>query len=132
MALLRLTPQVEQIYQEKSTIPSTEQHIFQKSKEELLELPTFALENWIFKAKIRIKASKKRESQKRRVTKPHPFFLRHQTKHKINHDCRKTTHKTKTSRKEIKRIATTITKFFTYKNKTQIHTLQTNNDLFPP
>jgi hypothetical protein len=74
MALLRLTPQVEDLYQQIPTIPETERHIFQKPKEETLGLPLFTLENWIFKAKIRIKASRAREARKLIKQKVHPFF----------------------------------------------------------
>jgi hypothetical protein len=76
MALLRLTPQVEQIYKEQPNLMSTDQYIFKQTIEETLNLPTTHLNNWIFKAKKKISKSKE---QKKRTKKnhlpPHPFFI---------------------------------------------------------
>jgi hypothetical protein len=77
MALLRLAPQVHKLYQERQTVPISEQYIFKKTVEDTLELPTPALENWIFKANIRIKQSKSRLTTKHQLNRPlHPFFTK--------------------------------------------------------
>jgi hypothetical protein len=132
MALLRLSPQVELLYQQMHVIPNTEQYIFQKTKEETLNLPTFALENWIFKAKIRLKAMRAREAKTKQGKTIHPFFLSQSSKYKLKKKVQKSQHQGNGRRAPIKRIATTITKFFTYKHKTQLKSLHLNNDLFPP
>jgi hypothetical protein len=74
MALSCLSPQVELLYQQMHVIPNTKQYIFQKTKEETLNLPTFALENWIIKAKIRLKAMREREAKTKRKKHLIPFF----------------------------------------------------------
>jgi hypothetical protein len=55
-ALLRLQPQVEQLYEAIPQLELQDRRIFSKSSDDLLLLPISNIENWIFKAKPLVKA----------------------------------------------------------------------------
>jgi hypothetical protein len=67
-ALLRLTPKLITLYSKKNEIDPVDHHIFEKTQEEMLLLPTHIIEKWIYKAHIRISDSIKRQKQKTRQT----------------------------------------------------------------
>jgi hypothetical protein len=51
-ALLRLSPKVTSLYDKQNIIDPSDQHIFETPLNELLELPTHTIENWLYKAEI--------------------------------------------------------------------------------
>jgi hypothetical protein len=64
-ALLRLRPEVEELYKEYDNLEHLDRRILNKPIAELLQLPTNIIENWIFKAKPNIKASLARAKRNR-------------------------------------------------------------------
>jgi hypothetical protein len=131
MALLPLTPQVHKLYQERQTVPISEQYIFKKTVEDTLELPTAALENWIFKANIRIKQAKCRLKTQHRLNRPVHLFFTKQVTSPHSKKIRKTKINPKLVKKNnIQKIATTITKYFQKAPFRKINSPK--DDLFPP
>jgi hypothetical protein len=77
--MLRLTPKIQTLYNNINQIePSDKNTIFNHTIKELILLPTPAIENWIYKAEIRIKASiKRRQHQTKNSNHPiQKFFQR--------------------------------------------------------
>jgi hypothetical protein len=72
-ALLRLTPKLITLYNHQNDIDPIDKNIFEKTQEEMLQLPTHILEKWIYKAHIRITDSIKRQKQKTRQNH-HPIL----------------------------------------------------------
>jgi hypothetical protein len=69
-AILRLTPKLTPFYNKINEIDPADNNIFEKTQNEMLLLPTYIIENWIYKAPIRITDSIKRQKQKTRQTNP--------------------------------------------------------------
>ena len=77
-ALLKLTPKVQSLYNKQNLIEPSDHHIFSVPINELLELPTHTIENWLFKAEIRVKDSIKRQQimTQQNIQPIHNFFQR--------------------------------------------------------
>jgi hypothetical protein len=67
-ALLRLTPKITSLYNKIPQIDPSDCNIFEKSQEELLALPTHAIERLLHKAQILTAESIKRQQQKTKGT----------------------------------------------------------------
>jgi hypothetical protein len=135
MALLRLKPQVEKIFQERHNLEPTEQYIFKHTLEETLALPTATICSWIFQANNRISRAKKRQRQLVKHHLPtHPFFSRlpsHKRHIKQNNKLGTTTKQSKKSTdKRPHHTITTLTKFFPILR--QRPRPVSKDDLFPP
>jgi hypothetical protein len=77
-ALLQITPKVHSLYAKQQLIDPSDSHIFATPINELLELPTYTIENWLFKAEIRVKESIKRQQllTQQNIRPIHNFFQR--------------------------------------------------------
>jgi hypothetical protein len=79
-ALLRLTPKVTAMYNEKTHIEFSDQYIFQEDLSVMLSKPTATIKQWLHKATLRVKIGKERLRQKMKIMKNqpspkiHPFF----------------------------------------------------------
>jgi hypothetical protein len=60
-ALLKLTPKIQSLYDKQHLIDPSDQYLFATPIRDLLELPTHTIENWLYKAEIRVKDSIKRQ-----------------------------------------------------------------------
>ena len=77
-ALIRLTPRINSIYKKQNLIEQSEQHIFERSIEETLQLPTYTIEKWLYITEPQVQASIKRKiNQERQTIRPiHNYFQR--------------------------------------------------------
>jgi hypothetical protein len=62
-ALQRLTSKIHSIFEKQDQIDPSDKHIFDKSCDQILQMPTNRIERWIFKAEIRIKESIEQNKQ---------------------------------------------------------------------
>jgi hypothetical protein len=130
-ALLRLTPQVEQLYKEKEHISSDYKYIFKNKIEDTLNLPTPAIENWLFKARLRIQSCKKRTAKHKKSNGPlHPFFTSNLSKKGQSQLRNRKTQLKKKEYHQKGKITTSITKYFAVLR--QRKTSSPKNDLLPP
>jgi hypothetical protein len=60
-ALLKLTPKIQSLYDKQHLIDPSDQNLFATPIRDLLDLPTHTIENWLYKAEIRVKDSLKRQ-----------------------------------------------------------------------
>jgi hypothetical protein len=67
-ALLRLTPKIASLYEKQSKIDPIDNNIFEKTQEELLQLPIHIIERWLHKAQIKTTDSIKRQQLKTQRT----------------------------------------------------------------
>jgi hypothetical protein len=127
--ILKLKPQVESLFNAQSSLPTSEAYIFANSIEEVLNMPTFSLSNWVFKATNRIKRARQNQRQSNKKKLPlHPFF---------SNTRRKTPVKTKPkqyNKRCAPKVATSLLTYFSRTPKLTIQrkTSQPKNDLKPP
>jgi hypothetical protein len=74
LAILALQPQLESLYQEQSSLPTTESYLFKTTLEAMLQQPVATIMRWIFRTKLRIRQYKINQKQKANLNKIHPFF----------------------------------------------------------
>lgn len=116
-ALLKLRPQVEQLYAQQQFLELQDQRIFSKPIAELLESPTSTIENWVYKAKPLIKRGIHRANinTKKQHLPIHPYFYKviDSTIHRRPTSPHKpdTNNETRVTRKK-QTLAQTITSFF--------------------
>jgi hypothetical protein len=128
-ALLRLQPQVEQLYDEHASKSRETEYIFKQTIKETLALPVSAIESWVFKAKIRLKKIQKQIAhQSKKILPIHPFF----TIKNIKNTKRK-----KSKQKSPKKIVTKVKSLFNYfwkvpRQNCQPPTTTEKDDLYPP
>jgi hypothetical protein len=128
--LLRLTPQVQNLYDQRHDLNIDDQYIFNINVDEMLSKPIVTIKTWVHKATLRIKNYKKRLKAKQRqikakITKIHPFFtIKSSTNQPTNHNK-------KAKQTKPRQLQTsTLTRFFP---KIRRHTPPpSQNDLFPP
>jgi hypothetical protein len=84
-----LRPQVEKIFQEQEYLPTSAAYLFAKPQEEILELPTYVLSSWIFKAKIRIQRLQK-QRKKATTSKTNPSLFHYIRNQSVNAAKKKT------------------------------------------
>jgi hypothetical protein len=125
--LLRLTPKITKMYNLQDQIDQTDRNIFSKTSDQLLELPTNCIENWLFKAKLRIQNSiKLRKLKERNITQQiHPFFQQNNIVPKPT-----TTNQHVVPQKRFQ--ATFLTQFFLAKQNENRNAKIPKNDLKPP
>ena len=77
-ALHRLTPLVQSLYNKQDKIDPVDNHIFDKSTDEILQMPTNSIERWAFQADKRIRESieQLRRKTQRNTQSIHQFFQR--------------------------------------------------------
>jgi hypothetical protein len=63
-ALMRLKPKINTLYNKQTKIDPSDNHIFEKTQEEILLLPIHVIERWLYKAHIKVSDSIKRQQQK--------------------------------------------------------------------
>jgi hypothetical protein len=73
LAILALQPQLESLFQEQSSLPTTESYLFKTTLEAMLQQPVATIMQWIFCTKLRIRQCKINQKQKTNLTKIHPF-----------------------------------------------------------
>jgi hypothetical protein len=129
--ILRLQPQVTQLFTARESLPYDAQYIFLPTIEDTMKLPTPSLENWVFKAKMRIQNLQRITRKKNKSNAPiHPFFTGQQPLHKYL-----PTPKTRTTSKpKRQKVTQSILTYFqiTTKNSQYIHKKRPKDDLFPP
>jgi hypothetical protein len=70
-ALLQLTPKITSLYNKIPQIDPSDCDIFEKSQDELLALPTHAIEQWLHKAQILTAKSVKATTKNKRYSSTH-------------------------------------------------------------
>jgi hypothetical protein len=131
-AMMRLTPQVESIFDQQHTSEQNDQYLFKNTMSAILQLPIPSIEQWIFKTHLRLKASAFQQRQKsKRLLSIHPFFsnLHQQNGHKPRK------HSTKYKHSHRKFLPTFVQNFFRYISNTSLPTDPTSTepeDLYPP
>jgi hypothetical protein len=75
-ALQRLTPQVQAMFDQQGQIDPADKYIFERTSNEILQMPTHLIERWIFKTDKNIKESiNQNRIQTQRTTHPIRQFL---------------------------------------------------------
>jgi hypothetical protein len=129
-ALMRLQPQIEDLYSKKLTAPTSALYLFKDTIEATLQLPVNALENWAFKTKLRLQAHRKQnKSLKQRTQSIHPFFTNSPSKRIFKKVKQATALKSKTTIN-----STSLYKFFNTipKSTTPYTQSKPKDDLYPP
>jgi hypothetical protein len=109
---------VEDLYNQKETMPTTDEYLFKSPLETTLNLPTSILHSWVFKVKHRLHRYKQRLAKEtRHKLTTHPFFNTSKARSSI---------KPKTTSKRACHKATTTKKKENHVNS-QYHNILPNN-----
>jgi hypothetical protein len=84
-ALLYLTPKVQDLYNQGTTLQTDVQYMFQSSVDETLLKPIPIIKAWVHKVSLRIRniqaqAKAKRRQEKAKISQVHPLFTRQASK----------------------------------------------------